>query len=96
MTSGTASALDSSEIRSGADVGATGVFIPVADEGTELTFAPAESDTFVDDQTGSTWNILGEAIEGPLAGTQLERVTHVDTFWFAWSTFRPDTAILGA
>ena len=95
-TPGTSSALDSSAISSGADVGATGVFVPEAD-GVALTFAAAADDeTFVDDETGSTWNILGEAIEGPLAGTRLEQLTHVDTFWFAWSTFRPDTAILGA
>ncbi|RLE24917.1 MAG: hypothetical protein DRJ50_03925 [Actinobacteria bacterium] len=90
--SGTASALDAGNVAGGDDSGATGVFIPVA-EGQKLTFAPAEGG-FVDDQTGSTWNILGTATDGELAGLQLEALSHVDTFWFAWSAFRPDTAIV--
>ncbi len=49
---------------------------------------------FVDEQTGSLWNVLGEAVEGELAGRQLLRVAHVDTFWFAWAAFLPDTEIV--
>jgi hypothetical protein len=93
-TRGTASALDSSTVNAGVDVGATGVFRPAVD-GVGLTFTPADDGAnFIDDQTGSTWNILGRAIAGEMSGAQLEGVPHVDTFWFAWSTFRPDAAIL--
>ena len=92
-TPGTASALDTASIEAGADVGATGVFEPVAD-GTSLTFTAADDATFVDDQTGSTWNVLGTAVSGPLTGSQLRAVSHVDTFWFAWSTFRADTEVV--
>jgi hypothetical protein len=92
-TPGTTSALDASDIAAGDDVGATGVFVPLVD-GERLTFAVRDDATFTDDQTGSTWNVLGRAVDGPLAGTQLEPVSHVDTFWFAWSTFRPDTTML--
>ena len=91
---GTASALDTADIASGDDVGATGVFVPVVD-GQELTFAATDAG-FVDDQTGSTWNLLGSAIAGPLAGEQLEAIAHVDTFWFAWGAFRPDSAVVGS
>ena len=90
--SGTASALDAGDVAGGDDIGATGVFIPVVD-GQDLTFMPTEGG-FVDDQTGSTWNILGTAVDGELKGSQLEALKHVDTFWFAWSAFRPDTAIV--
>ena len=90
---GTASALDANAVADGADIGAVGVFVNEVD-GSVLTFR-AEGDGFVDDETGSTWSILGEAVGGPLAGTQLTPVTHVDTFWFAWSTYRPDTAVVG-
>ncbi len=93
-TPGTASALDTASIESGADVGATGVFVPDVD-GVELTFTSVDDELFVDDQTGSTWNVLGQAVDGELIGQQLEAVSHVDTFWFAWSTFRPDTEIAG-
>ena len=90
--SGTASALDARNVAGGDDIGATGVFIPVVD-GQDLTFTPTEGG-FIDDQTGSTWNILGTAVDGELEGSQLQSLTHVDTFWFAWSAFRPDTAIV--
>ncbi len=90
---GTNSALDAADIASGNDVGATGVFIPEHD-GTDLTFVAQGDGTFRDDQTGSTWTILGEASDGELAGERLEPLVHVDTFWFAWSTFRTDTEVL--
>jgi len=90
---GTASALESERIVDGVDVGATGVFVPEAD-GTPLTFSAAGDGTFTDTETGSTWNLLGEAVAGDLAGSRLEPYVHVDTFWFAWSTFRPDTEIV--
>ena len=88
---GTASALDEGAIVDGDDIGATGVFVPVVD-GNALTFTPSGGG-FTDDQTGSTWNLLGRAVGGPLVDRQLEPVEHVDTFWFAWSAFRPDTAV---
>lgn len=47
-----------------------------------------------DQETGSTWNFFGEAIDGPLEGERLEPVPFkVDTFWFAWATYAPDTQI---
>ncbi|WP_344164250.1 DUF3179 domain-containing protein [Nocardiopsis rhodophaea] len=88
---GVASALDSAQIAEGREVSATGAFRPEAD-GRNLTFE-AVDDGFTDQQTGSTWNILGEAVEGPLAGQRLPAVDHVDTFWFAWVAFSPDTEI---
>jgi hypothetical protein len=89
---GTASALDATDVAGGDDIGATGVFVPVAD-GQTLTFMATDGG-FVDDETGSTWNLLGQAVDGPLTGSQLEAVEHVDTFWFAWSAFQPDSAIV--
>ena len=95
-TAGTASSLDAFDVAAGADVGATGVFVPFV-EGQSLTLAATDGgsgDTFVDAETGSTWNVLGQATDGPLAGAQLEALPHVDTFWFAWSAFRPDSAVI--
>ncbi|CAN5852928.1 DUF3179 domain-containing protein [soil metagenome] len=89
---GTASSLDDREIAEGDDVGATGVFA-AAHDGQMLTFARRDQH-FVDDQTGTRWNILGEATDGPLAGTRLDPIPHVDTFWFAWATYRPQTTLL--
>ncbi len=88
---GTASALDSRAIADGKDVGATAVFDPNLD-GQNLTFSK-EGDDFVDAETGSVWNILGQAIDGPLVGKQLQPIVHADHFWFSWAAFRPDTII---
>ena len=89
--SGTTSALDKSSIKLSRDVGATGVFDPNLD-GQKLTFR-AGGDNIMDNETGSVWNILGQAIEGPLAGKELTRIVHADHFWFAWGAFKPDTLI---
>ncbi|MDJ0665030.1 MAG: DUF3179 domain-containing protein [Acidimicrobiia bacterium] len=90
--SGQATALESDRIEGGRDVGSSAVFLPVVD-GEMLTFTGA-GDGFVDDQTGSTWNIAGEALEGPLTGSRLEQVNHLDTFWFAWATYQPGTELV--
>ncbi len=89
---GQASALDREGIGDGRDVGSVTVFIPAVD-GADLTFT-AVGDEFIDDQTGSTWNLAGEAVAGELAGAQLEQIPHLDTFWFAWATYRPGTELV--
>lgn len=83
---GTASALDSSSIPEGEDVGATGVFEAVID-GMELTFEADDDGTFTDQETGSRWDITGQAIDGPMEGKSLTAIPHHDTFWFAWAAF---------
>ena len=87
---GVSSALDTTRIANGDGVGATGVFVPLVGK-QELTFIKERG--FVDEQTGSHWNIVGQAILGPLKGKQLERLVHADQFWFSWGAFRPDTLI---
>ena len=89
--SGTVSALNQSSIRASRDVGATGLFEGQVD-GRKLTFR-ADGDRFLDNETGSVWNILGQAVEGLLTGTVLAPVVHANHFWFAWGAFKPDTLI---
>jgi hypothetical protein len=91
-SAGQASALDASQVASGRDVGSVGVFSPVVD-GQTLTFS-IEDDSFVDEETGTIWNITGRAVSGELADAQLERVPHLDTFWFAWATYAPGTDLI--
>jgi len=91
---GTRSALESSTIDEGQDVGTTGVYRPIVDSQT-LTFerlGPAGT-PITDEETGSTWSITGLATDGPLAGTHLERVVSGDHLWFSWAAFNPDTRI---
>jgi hypothetical protein len=89
--SGTTSALDGQFISLGQDVGATGVFDPNLN-GEKLTFVKID-DEISDEQTGSIWNVLGQAVEGPLAGEQLSPIVHGDHLWFSWAAFNPDTLI---
>ena len=88
---GARSALGAQSIADAADVGATGVFDPNLD-GEKLRFR-VEGEHFVDRETGSVWNILGEAIDGPLAGKKLTPIVHANHFWFTWAAFKPDTTI---
>ena len=89
---GTASALDSGSIADGRDIGTTGVFSAQIDD-QELTFSALEDGLFLDQETGSTWDIFGDSIDGPLAGSSLVPIPHHDTFWFAWAAFVPDSAL---
>ena len=89
--SGTSSALDSSGIAFGRDVGSANAFSrQVVD--VNLNFAFDGSD-FVDEETGSRWTILGEATEGPLAGRQLDPIVAINHFWFSWVAFQPQTRV---
>lgn len=89
---GQASALETESVDGGRDVGSVGVFDPTV-EGQELTFTGTD-DGFTDEETGSLWTVAGQAVSGELEGAQLERIPHLDTFWFAWSTYAPDTDLV--
>jgi hypothetical protein len=91
---GAASALDEREIAEGRDVGGTGLFSARVGNRT-LTFV-ADGPLFRDEETGSRWTISGRAVDGSLAGTELDSVPHYDTFWFVWVAFQPDTMLWGA
>lgn len=92
-TSGLNSALEQRAVDGGRDVGQTGTFVAVAEDGTPLTFV-RDGEMFTDAETGSTWSILGRATAGPLQGQQLQAVPHLDTFWFSWSTYQPDHVLV--
>lgn len=90
---GTASALDQREVAQSRDVGAAAAYDARLD-GQVLRFEPGPMPgTFSDDATGTTWDIFGRAVAGPLAGRQLVPVLHSTEFWFAWAAFHPDAAI---
>ncbi len=88
---GTSSALNNAAIAGSRDVGAVGVFSRNLN-GQELSFS-WDGGAFVDDQTGSSWNLSGRAIAGELQGEQLQAVVHDNTLWFAWAAFKPDTRL---
>lgn len=92
---GAVSALDAREISNSKEDGTTGVFDRTVD-GKTLEFTYAEADRFKDKNTGSTWTVTGRAVDGPMKGTQLERITHGDYFAFSWFAFRPDAELYSA
>lgn len=89
---GTASALDTTRILDGRDVGSASAFSQILD-GEKLNFSALDGGLFKDDKTGSQWNILGQAIEGPLRGETLTQLTAVNHFWFDWVAFKPETRV---
>ncbi len=89
---GLASSLDSASIAEGKPITSTRAFLSTT-EAQALTFRK-DGDDFLDSQTGSRWTINGKATRGPLRGRQLTPIAHIDTFWFAWAAFRPDTRII--
>lgn len=50
----------------------------------------------VDEETGTIWAAFtGQALDGPLAGAQLERLRSTSSFWFGWKDFYPETEVYG-
>ncbi|MGD1994573.1 MAG: DUF3179 domain-containing (seleno)protein, partial [Anaerolineae bacterium] len=92
-TPGTASALDSSSVARGRDVGSAVVFSRELD-GENLTFV-LDGEAIVDETTGTTWDTTGQAVNGPRAGDQLAPVVSVNHFWFSWVAFQPETRVYG-
>ena len=89
-----ASPLDSQDIAEGRRIPAATVFDRRVAEGV-LEFAQRDGE-FVDRATGSRWNILGEAMSGPLAGRRLAALEGGVHFAFAWLAFNPDSEIVRA
>ena len=90
----TADALDATVIADGDAIG-SGIAYDRRVGDQVLTFSPGGDDLFTDDQTGSTWTLLGVAIDGPLEGERLSTMTHRNEFWFAWAAFFPDAPVEG-
>ncbi len=86
---GASSAVDTTEVDAGRDIGQAGVFRRDLD-GRVLTFSASDDGHFTDAETGSTWDVTGASTAGPLAGRRLTPIPHTDVFWFAWAAFRPD------
>jgi hypothetical protein len=88
---GTASPLDSATAASGRDVGTAAAFSRQINN--QLLTFTFEGGAIKDQQTGSTWNVLGVATDGELEGKQLTAVISINHFWFSWAAFKPETRI---
>jgi hypothetical protein len=91
---GATSALDGSSIDDSRDIGMAALYDRQLD-GQVLTFNLDGDGVIRDAETCSAWNIFGQALDGELAGSQLEQETAFPHFWFAWAAFQPETTIYG-
>ncbi|MFD2515785.1 DUF3179 domain-containing protein [Pontibacter locisalis] len=89
--SGTVSVLDERDISKSRNVGSATLFNAVLD-GKKLTFLK-KGDQFTDQETGSTWDITGRSIAGPMKGKQLRVEPHSNHLAFAWLAFYPESEI---
>ena len=58
-----------------------------------LTFSHDAEGNLVDQETGSLWNGTGMAVSGRHAGTQLDVLSPLPSFWFSWAQFYPQTDV---
>lgn len=91
-SAGTASALDGSDIAGGRAIGAGLAYLRTLD-GRVLTFDPLDGGLFRDRETGSTWDLLGNATDGSLKGRHLIPAVHTNEFWFAWAAFNQGSPV---
>ena len=88
---GTVSALDDTDIASSREVGSAAAFLRTF-RGRALDFT-VQSGHIIDVQTGTTWDMLGRAVSGRLSGGRLRHAEAVDSFWFDWAAFHPETKV---
>ena len=74
------------------------VFRRVVDDQTLEFFAGTGENQgqLLDAATGSTWDLTGTALAGPLAGRKLPRSDVLLDYWFDWKTYHPDTDVYKA
>lgn len=88
---GTLSALDEGVIAESRTIASATAWASDLD-GRVLRFEESDG-AIVDEQTGSRWNLLGQATAGPLAGSQLRPAAGGVHFAFAWLAFNPTSDI---
>lgn len=64
-------------------------------DGTLLSFQPVHDalPVIMQDQEGTQWNLFGEAVSGPRAGSQLEPTQSYNSYWFAIADLIPTICI---
>lgn len=74
---------------SGQNFGA--VFNRELEDCTVLDFSSVENQLpiVMIDNEGTEWDIFGSAVNGPRAGTQLQKTNSFIAYWFAWTAFFP-------
>ena len=56
--------------------------------------ATGDGPQITDEQTSSTWDVLGRAMSGPLEHKQPTAIPHSGSqLWFSWAVFQPNTEV---
>lgn len=65
------------------------VFNRQLEDCTLLDFAPLQNQLplVMTDNEGNQWDVFGNAISGPRAGSQLQKTNSYIAYWFAWTAF---------
>jgi len=64
-------------------------------DGGELHFTAGDGNTMKDGETGSVWErSTGRCVSGRMKGKSLESLLVRKAYWFAWSSFYPNTEVL--
>jgi hypothetical protein len=90
---GTVSILDKKQIKESRTIGSVTVYSPNID-GQKLIFKPVNNG-FMDEQTGSSWNLTGKCVKGEFRSRHLQPVVYGNHFAFAWLYFYPESVIYG-
>lgn len=66
-------------------------------DGKTLEFARADADPsrFTDAGTSSIWTLEGVCVSGPLVGKHLTRMFSLQSEWYGWSAYFPQTTVYG-
>lgn len=59
-------------------------------------YRKAGGQELLDAETGSTWNLQGVAVDGPLKGKRLDRIQTITEYWFDWLRYHPETSVYRA
>jgi hypothetical protein len=89
---GMASPLDSAATEQGRPIPAATAFERRLDG--RVLELEARDGRYFDRETGSQWNLLGEAVSGPLKGRRLPALDSGVHFAFAWLAFNPQSEIV--
>jgi hypothetical protein len=73
----------------------TAFYSKIMDGTPVASFAPiqGENEIIAKDGSGTTWNIFGEAVSGPLKGNRLMPTGAMIGYWFTWPSFYKVTQI---
>lgn len=77
----------------GADGGVRAYSTLIDGEAIELSRDPVSGQ--FRDRGGSTWDLVtGRCMTGPRIGARLEAIAVIPSYWFAWSSFYPNTKVV--